>query len=93
MKRSVSVDERSREQCDLVRKQQREIEAQAATHQLQAAQLEARQREEVRELQRKHVRQLVDLWQAQGRTLGPWTAPVLEGEPPMGLPSAKGGAL
>jgi hypothetical protein len=93
MRRSVSVDERSREQCDLVRQQKREIEAQAATHELQLTQLQARQREAVKELQRQHVRQLVDLWQAQGRTLGPWTAPVLEGELPKGFPSEKGGAL
>lgn len=93
MKRAVSVDERAREQCDLVRKQKRELEAQEASQQLARAQLEARQREEVRQLKAAHVRQLVDLWVQQGRTLGPWTAPVLEGELPKGFPSEKGGSL
>lgn len=86
MSRSPSVDQRSREQCDLVRKQQRQLEAQAATHELQLAQLKASQREEVRELQRQHIREVVDLWQAQGRKLGPWTAPVLEGALPKAFP-------
>jgi hypothetical protein len=79
-KRAVSIDERARQGCDLARKQGRELEQLRAR---QAAELElvkARQGAQVRELQRQHVRQTVDLWVEQGRTLGPWTAPVLAGE-------------
>ena len=80
MRRSTSIDQRQREQLDLVRKQGRELERQAADHLAERAALEAQQKAAKKELQRVHVVQLVDLWQAQGRELGRWTQPVLEGK-------------
>lgn len=86
MKRSSSVDAKKRDELDLGRKQARELEALDASHQLEIEQLKVAQAAARRALQQQHVRQLVDLWQAQGRTLGPWAQPVLEGELPRAFP-------
>lgn len=85
MSRSQSVDERARQQLDLCRKQKRQLEALEASQQLERIQLEAKQREQAEQLKQRHVRELVDLWQEQGRKIGPWAAPVLEGRPPAGM--------
>jgi hypothetical protein len=93
VKRAVSIDERARQQCDLVRKQQRELEAAEVRWKARLAALAEEKRAELQELKAQHVRELVDLWVAQGRKLGPWAAPVLEGKLPNGFPSEKGGSL
>jgi len=86
MKRALCIDERARQDADLARKHARQLEAFDASAVLEVRQLEAAQRVRRLELQAKQVREQVDLWVAQKRTLGPWVAPVLEGKLPAGHP-------
>ncbi len=82
MKRAVNIDERARQQCDLVRRQKRELEAAEASWDIRMARALAEKRSALAAIKCRHVRELVDLWVEQGRELGPWTAPVLAGEGP-----------
>jgi hypothetical protein len=85
-RRAVCIDERARQQCDLVRAQNRELAEVEARWDAQAVDLAKRRAEGLAELKASHVRQLVDLWVKQRREIGPWTAPVLEGELPRAFP-------
>jgi len=84
--RSQPIDANKAAELDLVRKHRRQLEALEADQQRERQHLEAQQRERRRALQARHVRELVQLWRAQGRQLGPWTTPILEGELPRAFP-------
>ena len=75
-----------RQQLDLCRKHARQLEQLEQQQQLEREQLAAHQVVQLEQLKKRHVVELVDLWQGQGRQLGAWTSPVLEGTLPRAFP-------